>query len=490
MGIDLFEGSMLDRTVEQHLIRHSVKNVSYSLNFLSVLVALSDALVLLASGAVIYWYYSGVGTSSPENYTLATVLASLVVVGVFHQAGLYRIASLCNPRGNFHKVLGIWTITFLVFLAIGFALKISEQFSRVWCFSWFLSSALLICIERYVFSFLVKRWMRDGRFSQRIAIVGAGEQAKRFVNQLKDEKEPWVRLVGVFDDRKERNGLSFMGLPFLGTLDDLLRYSRKNRVDDIVVTLPWSADSRLLAIIRRLEELPITVSLCSDLAGFLSLRSSFSSMGGVPMLNVVNKPLNGWDYFLKGLEDKILGMLLLILLSPIALLIALAIKLESNGPVLFRQKRHGFNNKEFYIYKFRTMFHGRPPEDSYQQATRFDPRVTKVGAFLRRTSLDELPQLLNVISGTMSVVGPRPHPVELNEKYVDTINSYFARHRVKPGITGWAQVNGLRGETPNSEKMKARYDYDVHYIENWSILLDARILVMTAFVVASQKNAY
>jgi Undecaprenyl-phosphate glucose phosphotransferase len=481
---------VLKRKPKKQVLTQSIERKSYSLNWASGLIALSETLILLGVGGAICLFYNGWVATANWFYILAIIAPSLGVVLAFYHAGLYDINSISNPLGQIHKILGILVVTFLSFLAIAFALKVSSQFSRVWFFSWFLSSAFLIFVERELWRLLLGRWASTGRLSRKIVIVGSGEQAKRFLKQLKSEKEPWVSLDGVFDDRKERAGTSFMGHPVLGTLEDLVDYSRNNRVDDIIVTLPWSADKRLLEIIRRLEELPVTVSLCSDLAGFLSLRTSYSSMGGVPMLDVVNKPLNGWKYFLKGAEDKLFGFFFLVVFSPLLLLIALAIKLESKGPVLFRQNRHGFNNKEFVIFKFRTMFHERPLEDGVPQAKRDDPRVTRVGAFLRRTSLDELPQLLNVIDGTMSIVGPRPHAVEHNDQYSKVINSYFARHRVKPGITGWAQVNGFRGETQTSDKMQARCDYDVHYIENWSIILDIRILVMTVFVLASQKNAY
>ena len=207
-------------------------------------------------------------------------------------------------------------------------------------------------------------------------------------------------------------------------------------------------------------------------------------------MDIVFKPLSGWKTVVKYLEDKILATFLLILIAPLIVLIALAIKLDSKGPVLFRQPRYGFNNKVFSVIKFRTMCYKRSPEEGAPQARQNDPRVTRVGRFLRRRSLDELPQLFNVLQGTMSLVGPRPHPVPLNKEYEATIGGYFARHRVKPGITGWAQVNGLRGETDIPEKMKARVEYDIYYIENWSLLLDLQVLVMTAFVVLFQKNAY
>lgn len=463
---------------------------SYPMSVASGLLAVSDGLILLGSGFFIYWYYVGWESPTLWNYSLVMVLATITIISVFAQSDLYRGSEIFNPSVHFHRILGLLAVILTIFLAISFALKVSGQFSRVWCFSWFLSSALLICVERYVYSFLFLRWAQAGRVSQKIVIIGSGKQAKSFLKQLNCEKEPWINLVGFFDDRTSRTRTSLMGVPFLGNIDVLMGFCRNNRVDDIVVALPWSADKRLLEIIRKLEELPITVSLCSDLAGFLSLRTIYSSMGGVPMLDVVRKPLEGWGHFLKGVEDKFLGLILLILLMPLLVLIALAIKIDSKGPVLFWQKRHGFNNKEFMVTKFRSMYHERPPENGVPQAKQNDHRVTRVGAFLRRTSLDELPQLLNVLGGTMSIVGPRPHAIEHNEEYCKIINRFFSRHRVKPGITGWAQVNGYRGETQTLDKMQARYDYDVHYIENWSLFFDLRILFSTVFVLVSQKNAY
>jgi exopolysaccharide biosynthesis polyprenyl glycosylphosphotransferase len=208
------------------------------------------------------------------------------------------------------------------------------------------------------------------------------------------------------------------------------------------------------------------------------------------MLGIASKPLAGWRVVLKTLEDKILAMLLLTIFSPLMVLIAFAIKIDSKGPILFRQRRYGYNNKEISICKFRTMKHNGVADEGALQAVRDDARVTRVGRILRRTSLDELPQLLNVLDGSMSLVGPRPHPVPLNERFASVIRGYYARHRMKPGITGWAQANGLRGETDSLEKMKARVELDIEYIENWSISRDLYILAKTAYAVWVQDTAY
>lgn len=480
----------LKRKPEGRVRGSSRKEASYSLNRASGLMALSDIFVLLATGITICWYHLGWGSAGNWFYAFAILAPSVTVVLAFYRTGLYDVGSMCSPLGQIHKVVGILVVTLLSYLALAFALKISDQFSRVWFFSWFLSSAFLIFLGRELWRFLFVRWGHTGRLSRKIVVFGSGEQAERCIEKLKRSKEPWLSIVGIFDDRKERARPSVLGYPVMGTLRDLLGYVRKNPVDDIVVALPWSAENRISSVSRKLSEVPVHIRLGFDLAGFQSLHSSYSFVGGVPMLHLVNKPLDGWKYVVKELEDKTFSLLLLILFSPVIVLIALAVKLESKGPVLFRQSRKGFNGKKFSVFKFRTMVHDRPQDIGSAQAKSNDPRVTKVGKFLRRSSLDELPQFLNVLSGSMSLVGPRPHPLALDDEFCNVIAGYYARHRVKPGITGWAQVNGFRGETDTPEKMRARVEHDMHYIEHWSLFFDAKILLMTAIVAAFQKNAY
>ncbi len=468
----------------------SSKSEPYSLNRAATLMALSDAFVLLATGIAICWYHLGWENAGNWFYAFAILAPSVTVVLAFYRAGLYDVGSICNPLGQVPRIVGILVVTLLSFLALAFALKISSQFSRVWFFAWLMSSTFFIFLERELWRFLFGRWGRTGRLSRRIVVFGSGEQAERCIEKLKRSKEPWLRIMGIFDDRKERAGPSVLGYPVLGTLGDLLGFVRTNHVDDIVVALPWSAEHRISSISRTLAEVPVHIRLGFDLAGFQSLYSSYSFIGGVPMLHLVNIPLDGWKYAVKELEDKSVSLLLLILFSPLIMLTAIAVKLESKGPVLFCQNRKGFNGKNFSVFKFRTMRHDRLPDIGSAQARQNDPRVTTVGKFLRRTSLDELPQLLNVLSGSMSLVGPRPHPLALDDEFCEIISGYLARHRVKPGITGWAQVNGFRGETDTPDKMRARVEHDMHYIENWSLFFDVKILIMTAMVVAFQKNAY
>ncbi len=470
--------------------RIPARSAPLSPSVISGLVGMVDGLAMLWSGVFIYFLHVGLIAENLPPYLSALVLAMLLTIGVFYFAGLYKFGAITHPGEQVKKIVVICSVVFLCLVALGFALKISAQFSRVWAFSTFFSSVALIYIGRMVGYHVLRKWAEAGWISRNIVIVGAGRQAKRLLERLDRVYEPWNLVLGVFDDRINRTGPKVMEYPVLGTVNDLFAFAREHRVDDVIVSLPWSAEKRLPEIVSRLKELPVHVRLGSDLVGFMYPRGSYSVLGGVTTMDIVFKPLSGWKTVVKYLEDKILATFLLILFAPLIVLIALAIKLDSKGPVLFRQPRYGFNNKVFSVIKFRTMCYKRSPEEGAPQARQNDPRVTRVGRFLRRRSLDELPQLFNVLQGTMSLVGPRPHPVPLNKEYAATIGGYFARHRVKPGITGWAQVNGLRGETDSPEKMKARVEYDIYYIENWSLLLDLQVLVMTAFVVLLQKNAY
>lgn len=475
------------RKFASHVIEQST---SFSPSVTLGLMALSDAVIMSGSGAVIYLLYVGIVAKTFTLYMTVLFLGAFFLVTAFYFSKLYTFEALVNPAHHATKTLLVCVLVFLVLVVLGFALKISAIYSRIWFFSWALSATILVFLWRIFSFFLLFRLARAGRLSRNIVIVGGTKQAARLLAHLEQTTEPWNNIIGVFDDRKKRTDETFAGYPVLGSFEDLIDYSRKNRIDDVIVTMPWNADMRLSAIIDKLVELPLDIHLGSDMAGLLYPGRSFSFLGGVPMLDIAGKPLAGRQMVLKEIEDRTLALILLILFSPVMALIAVAVRLESRGPVLFRQNRYGFNNRPFKVFKFRTMYHDRPPEKGVPQATAKDPRVTRVGAFLRRTSLDELPQLINVLEGAMSLVGPRPHAVQHNEEYAVMINGYFARHKVKPGITGWAQVNGFRGETDTLDKMKARVEYDLHYIENWSMAFDLKILIMTAFVIFFQKTAY
>jgi Undecaprenyl-phosphate glucose phosphotransferase len=451
-------------------------------------MALVELLILMGTSLILLNSRLGLDFESFSLYGYSALGLSFVAIIAFYQMGFYEFGAVSDLSRSNCKIVGVLSIIFLLFLSLLFALKVSEQISRFWVFSWFLSSALLICLERHLSRRLFNRLAQTGQLSRRIIIVGASVQSEKFLQQIKQKNDPWFNVIGIFDDRQKRIGHYFQGYPVLGTLKDAMNFCRQNHVDDVIVSLPWNAEQRISKIIEKLKELPVYVRLCPDMAGFLHSNTQYSNLAGVPMLDVVNKPLDGGNYIVKMIEDKILSFLLLVMLSPVMLIIALVIKLDSPGPALFRQKRYGFNNKPFWVFKFRSMHQESCTATGGEQAKKDDPRVTFIGRILRKTSLDELPQLINVLEGTMSLVGPRPHPMNLDDKFSKVIGGYLARNRVKPGITGWAQVNGWRGETDTTDKMYNRYIHDVHYIENWSIFF--KILLKTPLVVVNRTNAF
>lgn len=404
---------------------------------------------------------------------------------------MYDIQNIVQPLKESDKIIvSVITAVFLVLLIV-YSLKISDIFSTKWVYAFLSLTIFLIILSRFASSRLIAELSRRRIIGRNVVIFGAGEQGKELLSKLHQYSPHFISVVGVFDDKSGDADLDIEGYPILGNIDALVRYVRNNKIDDVIVSLPWSAEKRVVAVVDRLRELPVNVFLSSDLAGFkLEFRPAPGHFERLPLFEVVDRPISGWSVVLKLLEDYVLAALIGIMLVPLFIIIAAAIRLTSPGPILYKQKRLGFNNKEFSIYKFRSMYHQDIPEKVTIQAGRNDPRVTLVGRFLRRSSFDELPQLLNVLQGSMSLVGPRPHALDHNKSYGQDIRGYFTRHKVKPGITGWAQINGWRGETDTIEKMEARVKHDIYYANNWSLLFDLQILVKTVFVVPFQRQAY
>jgi Undecaprenyl-phosphate glucose phosphotransferase len=452
-----------------------------------------DSIAIIGSGTACYFQqfvwsesYSGIYVSAVLFVWLASLLLSQF-------AGLTEPDAVLTPSRVVDRILMVGAVSFLFLLALAFSLKVSEAFSRVWVFSFALSAALSVILVRLAGAFVLRRLARSGLLARRVAIFGATEQAAQFISHFRDGAKDLSRIVGVFDDHPGHVVGKIANMGISGNYEELIAAIRAGKVDDAVVAIPWASESYISEVVNHLREFPINVYLAFDLVGYrYQLRGSPSHFAGLKLVEVVDAPLTGWKVVLKAAEDRILALLFLILLSPAILLIYLAVRLESPGPAFFRQTRYGFNNKPFVIYKFRSMRvrDETEEEDKTVQAVRDDPRVTRIGRILRRTSLDELPQLLNVLNGTMSLVGPRPHAVDHNEEYAKLIHGYFARHNVKPGITGLAQVNGLRGETNTVEKMKERVRHDIHYTEHWSMWLDFHILFKTACIIWFGKNAY
>lgn len=424
--------------------------------------------------------------SSSETYVL--IIAALILANVFHFSGLYSI----EQWKSISRLVVSWIFINLILVVLGFAANTSQEVWRLWVGLWFLFGLMGLLSVRLLFRHRIERWQRQGRLTRKLVVIGAGEHGRRFAEQLRGPGGSSVRIVGMFDDRRTRVPRYVAGHRVLGGLEDLVRFVRKHPVDEVVMALPGAAEGRLLTWIKRLRDLPVDVRLCPDLIGFHLVRSGVTHLSGMPLLNVSDRPLSGWNRVIKAIEDRLIAALILPFVGLLMVMIAVAVRLDSPGPALFRQKRYGYNDEVIEVFKFRTMHVDGSAfgEAEFRQATRHDPRVTRVGRWLRRRSLDELPQLLNVLRGEMSLVGPRPHPLALNEQYAPLIDAYLARHRVKPGITGWAQVNGLRGETEKADKMERRVHHDLYYIENWSLLFDLRILAQTLLVGFAHPNAY
>jgi Undecaprenyl-phosphate glucose phosphotransferase len=449
-----------------------------------------DSFVILSSALISYLIIVANHVEDPSYYAAAVGFVWLATIMLMNFGGLYQFEPIMRPLAFADKILIAFATTFLFLLAAAFSLKISTEYSRIWIGSFALSACFTTLLLRLYASRVVGRLADRRVFSRNVVIVGANDQAEKLLDHIAKAQPRFVSVLGFFTETRDA-AAGFGRCPVLGTLDGLTSYIRSNQVDDVIISLPWSADERIMAMVNLLRELPVNVYLGADLIGFrLPFRQPPDHFGETPLVEVMGRPLAGWAGIQKAAVDYGLGSILILLLLPVMLVIAIAIKLESKGPVIFRQKRYGFINKVFSIYKFRTMKHIALPDKTTIAATRNDPRVTRVGRFLRRMSLDELPQLFNVLDGTMSLVGPRPHPIDHDEAYSKVIRSYFARHRVKPGLTGWAQVNGFRGEIRSLDQIEARVRCDIYYAENWSLLFDVKILVKTFIIVLTGRNAY
>jgi len=427
------------------------------------------------------------------DYGLVAITGTFIASKVFGLAGLYGAITLTRSGRQLVQLMVALICIAAVLALLAIATETWTSFSPQWLPLWLGLSFVSIAIVRTAVATAVRHSLAQGHLIQNVVIVGAGEYGQRLAAHLAASSDPSLRVIGFFDDRRDRVPRHVEGYPVLGTTDDLLELGKTTAIDHIIIALPWSAEARLLGILHKLKSLPTNISLCPDKIGFHLRCYGLTQCGTVPLVGVVDPPLRHWRGFAKACEDRMLAIFALIVTAPLFLIIALAIKLESPGPVLFRQKRYGFNNQEIEVYKFRTMYHELSDESGANQTRRNDPRVTRVGAFLRRTSLDELPQFLNVLKGDMSVVGPRPHPIGMRtEKRLchEIVAEYAHRHRMKPGITGWAQVNGWRGATDTAEKLQRRVEHDLYYIENWSISFDLRILFLTVIRLFSDENAY
>jgi Undecaprenyl-phosphate glucose phosphotransferase len=455
-----------------------------------------DFCVVLGAAAFAFAAYSGVmdrTLKGPGHHLLTSFLGATLFVCMFERLGGYSLKQLSRPHWQLTRVVMTWMFAVAVLLFVAFVSKTSETYSRGWILTWITTVPVMLLIGRSLLHAATNTPAAGGYLARNIAIVGAGDEGQRLIARLRDGQDKSIVILGVFDDRKSRLPASVCGLAVRGTTDDLLRLARNTRVDEVVIALPLDAEPRLRSLCDKMMTLAVDVRLSLDPLAEKFRVCGMSYVGDVPVLDVVDRPLKNWRAVVKFLEDKLLSLFLLVLVGPFMGLIAVVIKLDSRGPVIFVQKRFGFNNEVIRVLKFRTMHVDCSDPSGARRTVRNDPRITRLGRILRWLSFDELPQLINVICGDMSLVGPRPHAVAMkagDRLYCDAVEHYLHRHRVKPGITGWAQVNGLRGEVDTLAKARARVSHDLYYIEHWSLWLDLKILLKTVGILTSRKNAY
>ena len=454
---------------------------------------LVEAFLLATLGFAIYWSYVDV----PNNQLYGPIIlgSTLAANVLFNLAKTHSIWLYRTGLHQIGRLLAVWSIVFLLLTLTAFLLKSSDQVSRVWMVSWYMMGAIVLVLFRLSVRTLVKKWTQNGRLKRRTVIVGGGRDAEELIKAIHQSADNDIQLIGLFDDRiDKRSPETVANCPKLGNVVELIEFARQTPIDLVIVSMPLSAEDRVLHMLKRLWVLPIDIRLSAHMSKLRLARSAYSYVGDVAMFDMADRPISDWNLVFKWIFDKTVAISALLLLSPVMIATAIAIRLESKGPVLFKQKRHGFNNELIEIYKFRSMFVDQNDASASRLVTKNDARVTKVGRFIRKTSIDELPQLFNVLKGELSIVGPRPHALQAkaaNTLYHEAVGGYFARHKVKPGMTGLAQINGWRGETDTLDKIEQRVNHDLHYIENWTLFMDMYILFMTPFALFSKnENAF
>ncbi|MBG1231786.1 undecaprenyl-phosphate glucose phosphotransferase [Aestuariivirga litoralis] len=460
-----------------------------------LLAAFIDIVVTLAGAFTIAIHYPG--STALQNwlpYASFAALGCFILVQVSVLTRDYAFSHLLSPFRRLPHLIFAWALSFLLLSAAIFLFKAGEDLSRVWLISWSISGAFLFVACRFLLGGFLRKLNADGRFNKRVVLVGGGENAARVISAIESSPDSGANLIGIFDDRDDtRSAAEVKGLYKLGGMDDLIDFVRSTRVDTLIITLPTAAEDRVTQIMSKLWVLPVDIRLSAQSQRLRLRPRAYSFIGNLPCLDVYDRPLGDWGPYFKAVLDKTMAAVALAVLSPVMAVIAIAIKMDSKGPVFFKQKRYGFNNELIEVYKFRSMYVNQTDANATKLVTKGDARVTGIGRFIRRTTLDELPQFINVLKGDLSLVGPRPHATQAKAAealYEHVVDGYFARHRVKPGITGWAQINGWRGETDTAEKIERRVEHDLFYIENWSLMFDIYILLRTPAALMNTENAY
>ncbi len=416
------------------------------------------------------------------------ILAFFVSSAVYQHVDPYRTWRSGRMLAYARDTVFGWGLTVAVLLFLGSASGLSYYYDHQVVLAWFVAVPILMLVSHIA----VRRASLGGGKKSEVrsaVIVGANDVGLKFAGVCERQKNLFMQVQGYFDDRTDDRHPLNLRQPVLGKMGEIASYVREHNTKMIFISQPISAQPRIRKLLDELQDTTASVYFLPDIYIFDLMQARFDNVGGMPVIAICETPFMGLNSMVKRSSDIVIGLAILLMLLPVMLVIGLAVKFSSPGPVIFRQRRYGLYGEEIIVYKFRSMT-ATDDGGTIVQARKNDQRVTRVGAFLRRSSLDELPQFINVLQGRMSIVGPRPHAVAHNEQYRKLIKGYMLRHKVKPGITGWAQVNGMRGETETLDKMEARIQYDLDYLRSWSLWLDLYIIVKTVKVVMTRENAH
>ena len=464
--------------------------VRNNVNQFAFVYRLADLLIIQIALLLATFLY---GVQYDFLHFVLALIANLSYSFVSELLWLYRSWRAGALKEMLFYTLLSWTIALLPVLMFVFFAKTAEHYSRVILGVWIISTLCLLSGWRILFRLFLYRMRIEGHNTRSVGIIGLSESGCKLVQEILDHPETGYKLKAIFDDRSKENSSERVSNQFAnmieGDVNEGVRRAQSGEFEVLFVGLPFSAKNRIEQILRLLGDTTVDVHLIPDFFIYNLLHARIGQVGGLQTVSVYDTPMRGGWSLLKRMEDLVLSLIILTVIAIPMLIIAIGVKLSSRGPVIFAQDRYGLDGRKIKVYKFRSM---RVTENGSKvvQASKNDSRITPFGAFLRRTSLDELPQFINVLQGSMSIVGPRPHAVAHNEEYRKQIEYYMLRHKMKPGITGWAQVNGWRGETDTLDKMKMRIEYDLEYIRNWSLWMDCRIIIATITKGFVGKNAY
>jgi putative colanic acid biosysnthesis UDP-glucose lipid carrier transferase len=452
-------------------------------HIIDIINKLLDILFIYASGLISFNLKFGSEDSLTSYYWIFLIAGLFLFLYSFRRFNLYKSWRGISIFTEVRLVIIACTIPFIILITGSFLLKISNKISREWLIEWYLLSLFIIIIFRLLLRITIRRYRKLGFNKRNICLISYGDSGNYIFNLIKNKPEFGFDIIGVFSNLEK----PFPGCSRQGTIKDSIAWLKNETIDQIWIATPVDKISLLKNYLNELKYKTIDIKYIPDLKSLNLINHSITELGSIPIVNLSVSPMGeGFNRIIKRLEDIIFGMTILLLISPIILVVAAIIKITSPGSVFYRQTRVGFNNKPFTILKFRSMPINVEKSTGAVWATSGENRATKFGSFLRKTSLDELPQFINVVKGNMSIVGPRPERPEFVEQFKKEIPSYMKKHMVKAGITGWAQINGWRGNTD----LKKRIEHDIYYIENWSILFDIKIILLTIFTGFINKNAY